>query len=183
MKKNTLLIILLAFSLSIFAQTPMFQTYSADLLVIATKDGESKQWQNKDILITLNYQTGAFRATITNSDFYNKQTNIKVNKDSISNDSEFVFEGNMPINQILNQKTINQDYDIELQLTNDDISLSEVINIKMNIMRPNQNTNSYRVFTLTGILYNDELNLPAFKGYDNEVEIRIIFNAFWTGQK
>jgi hypothetical protein len=35
------------------------------------------------------------------------------------------------------------------------------------------------VFTLTGILYNDELKLKAFQGYDNKVEIQIIFNAFW----
>jgi len=182
MKKQLLSITLIICSIIVFGQAPKFQTYTADLLVIATKDGVSSQWQNKDILITLNYKTGSFKAIIHNSDFYNKETSIRVKESDISNDSEFIFEGNMPINQILNQKTINQDYDIELQLTNDDISLSEVINIKMNIMRPNQNSNSYRVFTLTGILYNDELNLPAFKGYDNEVEIRIIFNAFWTGQ-
>jgi len=183
MKKHLLLTLLLAYSLAIFAQAPKFQTYSADLLIIATKNGISQQWQNKDILVNLNYKTGNFKAIINNSDFYNKQTNTKINKDSISNESEFIFKGNLPINQILNQKTINQDYDIELQLTNNDINFSETINMKMNIMRPNQNSNSYRAFTLTGILYNDELNLPAFKGYDNEVEMRIMFNAFWTGQK
>jgi len=182
MKKYSLSFILLICSLFIFGQAPKFQTYTADLLVIATKDGISQQWQNKDILITLNYKTGDFKAIINNSDFCNKETDSRINESDISNDTEFVFEGSMPITQILNQKIINQDYDIELQLTNEDISLSEVINFKMNIMRPNQNSNSYRVFTLTGILYNDELNLPAFKGYDNEVEIRIIFNAFWTGQ-
>ena len=183
MKKYSLSTILVICSMFIFGQAPMFQTYTADLLVIATKDGINQQWQNKDIRITLNYETGAFKTVINNSDFYNKETNSRIKENDISNDTEFIFEGNMPINQILNQKTINQDYDIELQLTNDDINFSEVINMKMNIMRPNQNSNSYRVFTLTGILYNDELNLPAFKGYDNEVEIRIIFNAFWTGQK
>ena len=90
--------------------------------------------------------------------------------------------GIMPIDQIINQKIINQEYDIELQLINNDISLSEVLNFKMNIMLPNQGPDNYRVFTLTGTLYNDVLNLKAFKGYDNEVEIRLMFNAFWTGE-
>ncbi len=182
MKKHIFLFVFIIGSIISNAQEAKFQTYTADLLVIATKEGKNIQWQNKDIVVTLNYKTGDFKTIVKNSDFYNKQTNTKVSEDEISNNSEFIIEGNMPIDQIINQKVINQDYDIELQLTNYDISLSEMINFKMNIMRPNQNANSYRVFTLAGVLYNDELNLPAFSGYDNEVEIRIIFNAFWNGQ-
>ena len=183
MRKYLFFIAMLICTTFTFAQGPNFQTYSADLLVIATKGGENIQWQNKDIRVTLNYKTGSFKAVINNNDFYNKQTNIKVSEDKISSNTEFLIIGNMPINQIINQKLINQNYDVELQLTNKEISFSETINFKMNIMRPSQNASSYRVFTLTGVLYNDELNLPAFKGYDNEVEVHIIFNAFWTGER
>lgn len=165
-----------------YGQAPKYQTYSANLLIIATKGGENYQWQNKNITVTLNYKTGNFKAIIHNSDFYNKETDIRVNEDSISDNSEFMLIGIMPIDQIINQKIINQEYDIELQLINNDISLSEMLNFKMNIMRPNQGPDNYRVFTLTGTLYNDTLNLPAFKGYDNEVVIQLMFNAFWTGE-
>lgn len=177
-----ILISLLTCNLFIYGQAPRYQTYSSNLLIIATKSGEDYQWENKDITVTLNYKTGNFKATIHNSDFYNKQTNVRVKEDSISGSSEFQLIGIMPIERIINQKVINQGYDIELQLINNDISLSEMLNFKMNIMRPSQGSGNYRVFTLMGILYNDTLNLPAFKGYDNEVEIRLLFNAFWTGE-
>jgi len=182
MKNHILLLALIINSLLSFSQSSQFQTYSANLLVIATRGGENFQWENNDILVALNYKTGDFKAIINNSDFYNKKTNIKLAADSISNDSEFLLTDVMPIDKILDQKAINQDYDVELQLTNEDISLSKMLNFKMNVMRPNQNADSYRVFTLSGTLYNHELNLPAFAGYDNEVEIRIMFNGFWTGQ-
>jgi len=182
MKNHFLLLALIINSLLSFSQSPQFQIYSADLLLIATKDGENFQWQNKDIVVTLNYKTGDFKAIINNNDFYNKETNIRVVQDSISDNSEFFLIDILPIDRIINQKAINQDYDIELQLTNENISFSKMLNFKMNVMRTNQNTDNYRVFTLSGVLYNNELNLPAFVGYENEVEIRIMFNGFWTGQ-
>lgn len=177
-----LLISLMISSLLFYGQAPKYQTYSANLLIIATKGSENHQWQNKNILVSLNYKTGDFKAIINNSDFYNKETDIRVKEDSISGNSEFQLIGTMPINQIINQKVTNQDYDVELQLINNDISLSEMLNFKMNIMHPNQGPDNYRVFRLTGTLYNDELNLQAFKGYDNEVELQLMFNAFWTGE-
>lgn len=182
MKKYLIVISLITSSLFFYAQEPQFQTYSADLLIIATKDGENFQWQNKNIVVTLNYKTGDFKAIIHNNDFYNKQSNIRVMEDSISNNSEFMLIDIFPIERIIYQKSINQDYNIELQLINNDLSLSKLLNFKMNVMRPNQNAGSYRVFTLTGTLYNYDLNLPAFRGYDNEVEIRLMFNGFWSGQ-
>ena len=171
----------LSSSLVIFAQAPKYQTYTADLLIIANKDGDNIQWQNKDIVVTLSNKTGDLKVIINNNDFYNKQTNNPIKEDDILNNSEYIFTGNLPIDQINNQKTTNQSYNIELQLINNDMSLSKEINFKMNVMRPNLNNESYIVFTLSGVLYNHELNLPAFTGYDNEVEIRLIFNVFWTG--
>ena len=182
MKQHIILLMLTVSSLLFYAQSPQFQTYSADLVLIATKDGENVQWQNKDIKVTLNYRTGDFKAIINNSDFFNKETNIKVSEDSIVYDQEFIFTSIFPIDQIINQKAINQYYDTEIQLINYDMGLTEMINFRMNVMRPNQNAGAYRAFTLTGTLYNDEVNLPAFEGYDNEIEIRIMFNGFWSGQ-
>jgi len=181
--KNVLFVLaFLTSTIIIFAQAAKYQTYSAGLMITATKNGDINSWQNKDIIVTLNYKTGDLKMIINNNDFYNKETNNNVNEDNISDNREFLLVGNLPIDQVINQKTINQDYDIELQLTNNDFAINEVINFKMNIMRPNTSAESYRVFTFTGVLYNDELNLPAFKGFDNNVEIRIFFNAFWNGR-
>lgn len=78
MTRYFLFILLITCNLLSYGQAPKYQTYSANLLIIATKEGGNYQWQNKNITVTL--------------------------------------------------------------------------------------------------------NLPAFKGYDNEVEIRLVFNAFWTGE-
>jgi len=141
MKTYIILITFLISNLALFAQAPKYQTYSADLLIIASKDGENIQWQNKDIVVTLNYKTGALKIIINNNDFLNKQNNENIIDDDSEN-SEFIFLGNLPIEQVINQKNENQEYDIELQLTNNNFSINEVINFKMNIMRPNQTAES-----------------------------------------
>lgn len=180
MKQYLLIILLITSSIMVYAQQPQFQTYSAILQITATKGNDSEQWQNKDIVVTLNYKTGDFKAIINNYDFYNKLTNSSISRDSISK-NEFVLKGIMPINKIIDQKSVNQNYDIELELINEEMYLNQTINFKMDIMRPNQKAGGYRVFTLAGILYNHELNLPAFTGYNNKIEMRIMFNGSWTG--
>ncbi len=163
------------------AQEAKYQTYSANLLIITTKGGENYQWENKDILTTLNYKTGDFKVVVNSIDFYNKESNNQVQNQNNEENTKYTFKGILPIDQIIDQKMSSQEYTIELQLVNDNIDFSNEVNFKMNIMRTSQQSDSYRVFTLIGKLYNDELELPAFKGYDNEVEIRIMFNAFWNG--
>jgi hypothetical protein len=89
--------------------------------------------------------------------------------------------GYLPIEQVINQKTNTKQYTVELQLINDNIDFSDVLNFTMSVMRTNQQANSYRVFTFVGTLYNDKLQIPAFKEFDNQIDIRIMFNAFWNG--
>ena len=149
--------------------------------VIASKDGNEYKWENSNILVNLNYKTGDFKIELKNSDFYSTETNQQINSDNTEEEITYLIKGFLPIERIIDQKTSTQDYTVELQLTNDDINFSEVINFKMNVMRTSQQSGSYRVFSLVGTLYNDEINLPAFEGYDNEVGIRILFNAFWNG--
>lgn len=169
-------ILLLFVSIVAGAQGVKYQTYSADLLIIAHNDSQDFQWQNKDILASLDYKTGDIKIEISNNDFYNKETQAKV----VDENDEIIYNfiGILPIDQILNQKPSSQDYTVELQLKNDNIDFSEVVNFRMNVLRTSKQSGSYRVFTFSGVIYNDELELPAFKGYDNEVEIRIMFNAF-----
>lgn len=163
-----------------FSQSPKFQTYSAQIEVIATKDGTDHTWKNSNILVNLNYKTGALNITLKNSDFRENQNEFDKLSDEAGEEREYLLKGILPINEILNQKPSTQNYTVELQLTNEDIDFSTEIIFQMSVMRTSQNSGSYRVFTLTGTLYNDEVNLPAFKGYDSEVDLRIFFNAFWN---
>ena len=180
MKLSILTIIFSILSLINQAQEPAFQTYSAKMLLIATMGSENHQWENNDIMVNLDYKTGAFRIDLKNNDFYNLKENNSATNDSITEDLKYTFKGILPIDQIINQKTSNQEYTIELQLVSENIDFSQEVNFKMNIMRTSQQSGSYRVFNLSGTLYNHELNLPAFRNYNNEVEMRVMFNAFWN---
>lgn len=178
MKYITILFLLINYTA--ISQSAKYQTYTADLTIIATKDSQDVQWQNKSILVNMDYKTGKITIEINNSDFFNKSTQEKAREGEEVRDTKYTLVGMLPIDQIINQKQSNQEYTVELQLINDDIDFRNVLNFKMNVMRTSQQSGSYRVFTFSGLLYNDELKLPAFKGYDNEVEIRIMFNAFWN---
>lgn len=101
MKSQLLLFVFIISSYVIFAQAPKYQTYTADLLIIATKNGDNIQWQNKDIVVTLSYKTGDLKVIINNSDFYNNQTNSRVKEDDILDNSEFIFTGNLPIDRTI----------------------------------------------------------------------------------
>jgi len=47
----------------------------------------------------------------------------------------------------------------------------------MDITKPGSGSANFRIFSIHGKMYNDEVHIPAFKTYDNEVELWIIFNA------
>ena len=179
--KYFVLFIVLLISTKFYSQEAKYQTYTARMEVIASKDGNEYKWENSNILVNLNYKTGDFKIELKNSDFYSKESTEPVNNENPEEEITYILKGFLPIERIIDQKLSTQDYTVELQLTNNDINFSEVINFKMNVMRTSQQSGSYRVFSFVGTLYNDEINLPAFEGYDNEVGIRILFNAFWNG--
>jgi hypothetical protein len=67
---------------------------------------------------------------------------------------------------------------VELHLINSDLDVSETILFDLVLTKPESgNNNSYRGFSLNGVLYNDRLNLPSFAGFDNEIELWLIFNG------
>ena len=177
--KHIILISLLLIFFSGRTQEAKYQTYSADLEIIATKDGVDYQWQNSDILVNLNYKTGKINIEIKSNDFHNKGQAKPT--ENLNNDLRYSLIGYLPIEQVINHKTNTKQYTVELQLINDNIDFSDVLNFTMSVMRTNQQANSYRVFTFVGTLYNDKLQIPAFKEFDNQIDIRIMFNAFWNG--
>ena len=165
---------------STFAQEPKYQTYTAELLVTAQKNDSVTKWTNKNINVNLDYKTGQFLVKVYNTDFTNDQETIEFIENTDNQQSEYKFTTILPIDKIIDQQQTSRDYDVELELINTSLSLTEMVNCKMNIVRPNQGQGQYRIFTLIGTLNNDDVKIPAFNDYDNEIGIRILFNAFWN---
>lgn len=178
-------LILILFSNAVCAQQAQYQTYTAVMKIIAFKDGEQFQWENKNISVRLDYKIGDFITRLTNLDFVNADADRSQISDTIlQQELEYTLKGIFPVRDIINQKQINQNYTVELLLNNDELRLREPILFNMRITRPSQGENAtYRVFSLQGKLYNNLLNLPAFEGFDDEIEIWLAFNGYMNTRR
>jgi len=178
--KTILVITLAVLTFHLKAQEPRYQAYSTSLTIIGTKNGKDLQWENKNINIALDYKTGEFIASLKGSDFSDKKAGQPAVDDAeASPDRIFDLSGTFPVNALINQQATTANYDVELQLTNEDDSLFETILFKMTVTRPQEGQAQYRIFILTGTLFADQLQLPAFNGLDNEISLQLFFNAYW----
>ncbi len=160
-----------------FAQQAKFQTFKAKMTVVGEKDGEQQQWDNNDITVALDYENGNFISRLKNTDFYNKETyNTLQNEET--EERELKLTGTFPIEKIIDQKSINATYNVEMELTTP--SDTFILNINVEVTRPGEGQKGYRIFIMRGILYNDETNFDAFVSYENEISIILAFNAFWN---
>ncbi|MCF6171190.1 MAG: hypothetical protein L3J66_09460 [Bacteroidales bacterium] len=165
-----------------FGQEVRYQTYKAQLKISAFKDGENYQWENKNITVVLDYRTGDFITRLKNTDMLSTVQPGFNQQDSVPDELEYVFKGIFPVTEIIDQRSISRTYPVELQLTCDYLGLDETLGFEMSITRPGTNSGNYRVFSLHGKMYNDQLRLPAFAGFDNEIDLWILFSAFSTGR-
>jgi hypothetical protein len=177
--KTILITGLILFSTTILlAQQTQFITHNSLMKIKASKNGEPDEWENKNVSVNFDYKTGEFITHLTNTDFVKPDTDINMSKDSDAPSRQLTLGGTLPISEIINQRQANQNYKVELQLTVDDLNITETILFDMLITRPESGeSKSYRMFTLNGILYNDKTNLPAFAGYDNEIQIWLLFSG------
>ncbi len=160
-----------------FSQEVRYQTLKAQLKIDAVKNGEHYQWENKNIAIMLNYKTGEFILRLKNTDFINSTGETQTAEEDDSIETEYLFKGIFPIFDIINQESINQKYPVKLQLTCDEPEIDQTLNFQMEITRLGSDSGNYRIFTLQGIMYNNEVQIPAFEGFDNEINLMIMFNA------
>ena len=161
-----------------FSQETRYQTYKAQLKISAVKEGEIYKWENKNISVMLDYRTGEFLLRLKNTDFQQTDGGADVVSDNDKQQVEYLFKGIFPVNDIVHQKSISNVYPIELQLSCDELDINQTLNFQMGVTRPGSGSGDYRIFSLNGKLYNNELNIPAFNGFDNEVDLWIVFNAF-----
>jgi hypothetical protein len=177
------LIFLFSASLLHAQQDAQYLIHNSLMKIMASKNGESFEWQNDDVSVRLDYRTGDFITYLTNTDFVKPGEDIGMTKESGATKRQLTLSGTLPISDIINQQQSAQNYKVELNLKADDLDMSETILFDMLITKPeSSNSKSYRVFTLNGILYNDQTNLPAFVGYDNEIQLWLIFTGFMNVQ-
>jgi len=179
MKKIILFGVVFFAGISLLAQQGAGYVIQKPVLKIsAMKEGQNYQWENPDISVSLNYKNGDFTIKLSNDDFRVNQTNQVAISDTVEDRREITLSGIFPIDQIIDQLSINQKYVVELQLSNWDLNIDKTINFNLTVTNPGTNMAQYRMFQMNGILYNDDLQLPAFNGFDNEIEIWILFNGF-----
>lgn len=167
-------VFVVAFSM-VFSQETHYQTIKATLKITATKNGKPFSWENKKLTVRIDYKTGNFIARLKSTDFdltHGEESQIE-NTDS--DNREYVFKGILPVSELVNQKNINQAQSVEMQLICDDLRLNETLQFQMLVTRPG--AGNYRIFTLSGKLYNDDVNIPAFEGFDHEINLFFMFNA------
>ena len=170
-------------SLLLAQQDAQYIIHNSLMKIKAGKKGESLEWQNDNVSVRFDYRTGEFITYLTNTDFVKPGEDIGMTKESGATKRQLTLSGTLPISDIINQQQSAQNYKVELNLEADDLDMAETILFDMLITKPeSSNSKSYRVFTLNGILYNDQTNLPAFVGYDNEIQLWLIFTGFMNVQ-
>ena len=155
-----------------------YQTYKSVMKISAMKDGVNHQWENKTITVVINYQTGETTVKLNNYDF---NQNIAPQETEVSEYS-YTLSGILPVREIINQKQINQTYVVEMQLINYELSLNQTLKFDLTVTNPGTSQANYRMFVYQGKLYNDEVQLPAFEGFENEVELWINFSGYTIGR-
>ena len=158
-----------------FSQQAKYQTFKAKMKIIGMKDGEKMEWDNDNILVVLDYESGNFSTKLENTDFYLNDFKRTDTEDDIE-ERELLLKGILPIERIIDQIPINANYNFELEFITPDESY--FLNFNTEITKPGSGENNYRIFIMRGIIYNDVTNFPAFKDYENEINIIIAFNAF-----
>ena len=184
LKKTTVMrpllntIILLLMSTVITGQQDQLVAKSTAIRVTVIKDGKRTEWEKKNVAVMLNYKTGKFISRIKNTDLQRTEIVPLPAQDTAIVESVFTLTGTFPINELINQHLEKQQYKIELELVNEELEISETLLFDMLITRPESTSdNGFRVFSLNGVLHNDQLDLPAFEGFEDEIGLWLMFSG------
>lgn len=179
--KRTLAALFILLAFQTVAQVAQYRVINGTLIIKATKDGQAYRFTNNNILVNLNYQDGNFLLKLSNTDFYQADSTTNTNLQDTLAQQQFIFSGILPLNEILNQQTTEQNYSIELQLSNNNLNLYQTLNMDMVITVPNSSGQSnYRIFDMKGALDNSLLQLPAFTDFDNDIDFWVQFAGIST---
>lgn len=179
--KNLLAAVFIFFPLIPFAQVAQYRAINATLYLTVSKNDDPYRFVNRNILVNLDYQTGNFLLKLSNTDLYQADSITNNGMPDTLTQQQYTFSGILPINEMIDQQATVQDYDIELQLNNDNLNIDQTINLDMTITIPNASGQAnYRIFDLKGTLDNGQLQLPALLDFDNEIQFWIQFAGIST---
>ncbi len=184
MKQGLLWLVMLFLSVALFSQQAKtnFQTHNAKLKLIAFQQGKKYEWDNDNITVNLNYKTGELLVLLKNSDFYDPNHPEFFVGDTTDANIEYELRGHLPVEDILKQQNSQQTYPVELQLVNEARMYYKNILFNMTVTLPDATGNgNYRIFLLEGKFSNHDLDLPAFRAFDDEVYIILGFSGAVLG--
>jgi len=164
-------------STGLHAQQAKYQTFKAKMTLVGEKEGQQKQWDNESITVALDYETGNFISRMYNTDFNEKYGSGESANEDIERE-DIVLKGIFPIERIIDQKSINATYDVEMELTTPADTF--ILNFTIEVTKPGEGKAAYRIFLMRSTLYNDQTNFKAFEGYENDISILLAFNAYWN---
>jgi hypothetical protein len=155
-----------------------YQTLKSTIKISAMKDGQAYVWENKNPNVVLDYKVGNLDIYLTNKDFVQSSEEQPQLTNPEEELREFVIKGIVPIDPIIQQLVIKQQYFVELSLINRELGLNNPIKFDLTVTNPGTSQKQYRMFSLHGTLDNREMMLPAFEGFDPEIEIWIGWAAY-----
>jgi hypothetical protein len=183
MKTIILTLFLLIAGQSAFSQFDRnsYQTQKTTIKVGIMKDGEMTILENSDINLVLDYGVGNLQVRLLNKDFSDPKQESPPSINASEGLREYFVRGILPINDILNQRQIKQEYIVELNFSSRELGINHPVRFDLTVTSPNpgKNQSKYRMFILHGTFYNSELQLPYFEGYEDEIEVWIKWTAYY----
>ena len=153
-----------------------------ELKLVSCKNGEWFIIEHKDINLVLDYGLGNIQINLKNTDFDTLNHSQEEMNYALKEDRIYKITGQIPINEILNQKNIEAQYFVELNLSNQDLRINHPVRFDLTVSTPNPSINraKFRNFILHGTFQNHELQLPYFEGYDDNIEVWIKWTAYYV---
>ena len=180
MKASIALLISLIISVNAIGQVERnrYQTLSSVIQITASKNGESYIYENKNVNLVLDYKVGNFQAEFSNMGFVLTTDATSSSLDSLETEREFAFKGILPIDEIIQQLVIKKQYFVELELINWELDLNETLSFDLTVTNPGNTQQNYRMYSLHCKMKYQHLQLAAFEGFDDDVEIWINWTAY-----
>ena len=184
MKTAALVFVMAILSLNLSAQFERnsYQTQKTWLKVGIVQNGEWFIIEHQDINLVLDYGLGNLQINLKNTDFDTLNHTREETDYPLKEERIYQIKGTIPINDILNQKRIEAQYFVELNLSNRELGINHPVRFDLTVSTPNPSMNKakFRNFILHGTFQNHELKLPYFEGYDDNIEVWIKWTAYYV---
>ena len=173
--KYSLIIIIFLITASAYSQKQI-QVKSQKFESIGVSEGETVHKESRDLMVKLNYETGDINMAI------NMKNNRLISDDKLPRENEdddlFKFTGRLPLKDILYNKQTDQNYTLELNISN----RGKITPVLFNCVIKNYtgSNKGFRQFIMT-----TDINLPEnskeLYGLEPTIKIIISFQMYLIG--